>query len=63
VRAARPELLDDHPVGATSGDEAPGEAAADEPAALAIGDAQPSGRNEAMIEVVKAPIRQAILAG
>jgi len=43
--------------------QAPSAALADEAAALAVKDAQPLGGNRAKVEVVKALVRQAILAG
>ena len=43
--------------------QAPGEALADEAATLAVRDAQPLARNRAKVEIVKALVRKAILAG
>ncbi len=61
--AVAPTPLRAHAVEALLEGQAPGEALADQAAALAVGEAQPLARNKAKIEVVKALVRRAILAG
>jgi CO/xanthine dehydrogenase FAD-binding subunit len=61
--AVAPVPLRAHAVEALLEGQAPGAALAEEAAALAVRDAQPLGRNRAKIEVVKALVRKAILAG
>ena len=61
--AVAPVPLRAHAVEALLEGQAPGAELADEAAALAVRDAQPLARNKAKVEIVKALVRKAILAG